>query len=181
MVGYGKVLGEVLENVLGCMGGERRCGKVWGRHGKLQHTSHFLPHFPKTLFTLLHPPPPTPQHTFPHLSQHFLSLSTLQHTFPHLPPHFPTQHTFPHLPQHFFTHTLSPLTPQHTFPHLYPHFSKPPAPAPAHFPIPLPTFFHTSPNTSLISNISLHPPHTSLYTSAHLTTLSHTLHTLPHP
>ena len=34
---WGSVLGsgEVLESVLGCESGEKRCGEVWGRYGKL--------------------------------------------------------------------------------------------------------------------------------------------------
>ena len=51
-LGVGKVVGKCVRmwgSVLGCGSGEKRCGEVWGRHGK-PNTSHKifsqLPHLP---------------------------------------------------------------------------------------------------------------------------------------
>ena len=150
-------------------------GSVGGGMGKpntLSQTSFYTSPHPNTLShislnTSSHPNTPPP-------------------TFPHISPYLPI-----HLPQHFNTlsHT-SPNILSHTFPNTFSHTS--------HLPSHLNILSHISPNTSpdtprlpphpntLSPHFSIPPltlpsfPPTFLYTSAHLNTLSHSLHTLPH-
>ena len=102
-------VGERCERVCWGMGEVKGdVGKCERRHGKSQQTSfNTSPHIS-----------PTPQHTFPHLSQHF----------PISPPHPNTlSHTFPNS-QHFVTspHLSSPYPHLNTLSHTPKHFSTPP-------------------------------------------------------
>ena len=95
-------------------------GEVTGDLGKARRTStHFLPHFSISLFTLSIPLP-TSFLTSPHTPTHFFTLSHSPHTL---------SHTSPHTSSH---------------PHTSPHISSYPPHNPAHFPRPPSTLSYTS-------------------------------------